>query len=205
MGTRRRRRVDRTIRAEGVATPLDAEPGSHRRGGGSMKAPPLLPEETFARVVRVANLDGLSVMAIAGLLALAAASMRDFQNAAVGMLVAAAGAIELHGVALLRAGVARGMKWVLASQPYLLAVLLSYCALQLASYDPEPIRAVMTNEMRATLEQAGHTEEQFIRDVYTTVYVVLAIGTTLLQGGMTLYYWRRRDAVLAAIDGGENE
>lgn len=171
-----------------------------------MKAPPLLPEEAYSRVLRVANLDGLSVLAIAGMLALLAASMRDFHSAAIGMAIAAAGAIELHGAGLLRAGEARGMNWVLASQPYLWFVLMGYCALRLLTFDVEALRAALTPAMRATLAEAGYGEAEFLRNVYGMVYGALAIGTTLLQGGMTFYYVRRRQAVIAAVgEGGEAE
>jgi len=165
-----------------------------------MKAPPLLPEETLHRVLRVANLDGLSVMAVAGLLALAAASVGDYNGAGVGLLVAAAGAIELHGAGLLRSGEVRGMKWLVASQPYLLAVLLGYSAIRLWSHDTTELQAVMTSDLRNSLEASGFSEEEFLRKFYTTVYVVLAIGTLIFQGGMTLYYVRRRTAVAAALE-----
>ncbi|ACB73300.1 hypothetical protein [Opitutus terrae] len=165
-----------------------------------MKLPPLLPEETYHRVLRVAYLDGLSVLAVAGLLALAAASMRDVPNTGIGMLVAAAGAIELHGVSLLRAGASRGMKWVIASQPYLWFVLISYCMVQLTIRDLEPLRDAIKIGAPGGLAAQGITEEQFATLVYTPMYVALAVGTTLLQGGMTLYYWRRRQAVVAALE-----
>lgn len=166
-----------------------------------MKAPPLLPEETLHRVLRVANVDGLSVLAIAGILALASASMGDWQGAAIGLLVAAAGAIELHGVGLLRAGDGRGMNWLVASQPYLLAMILVYCGLRWLSYDPALLRAALTSEMRAAIAQNGWTEEAFLRMVYMATYAVLAAGTALYQGGMTLYYLRRRSAVRTAVEG----
>ncbi len=164
-----------------------------------MKAPPLLPEETFHRVLRVANFDGLSVLAIAGFLALAAASIRDFSGAAVGLLVAAAGAMELHGVGLLRAGERRGMSWILASQPYLMTVLLVYCAMRLAVFDATALQAAVTDDMRQKIAAAGYTEERMLRQAYTLVYGVLAVGTVIYQGAMTLYYWRRRAAVEAAV------
>lgn len=162
--------------------------------------PPLLPEETFHRVVRVANFDGTSVLAVAGLLALLAASMGDYLGAATGLLVAAAGAIELHGVGLLRAGDGRGMNWLVASQPYLLAMIGGYCAYRLGSYDPALLRAAMNDEMRATIAQAGYAEDGFLRTVHTLTYTVLALATLAYQGGMTIYYWRRRAAVVAALD-----
>lgn len=166
-----------------------------------MKAPPLLPEETLHRVLRVANVDGFSVLAVAGVLALASAAAGDWVGTGIGLLVAAAGAIELHGVGLLRAGESRGMNWLIASQPYLLAMVLGYCAVRLGSYDATLLRAAVTSEMRASLAEAGYTEESFLRFVYFSTYTVLAVGTLLFQGWMTFYYWRRRTAVAAAIEG----
>ncbi|HYD83638.1 MAG TPA: hypothetical protein VEA63_06285 [Opitutus sp.] len=163
-----------------------------------MKVPPLLPEETFHRVMRVANRDGLSVMAVAGMLALAAASIRDFSGAAVGLAVAAAGAMELHGAGLLRAGERRGMKWILVSQPYLMAVLLAYCAVRLATFDAAVLQEAVTDDLRQKIAEAGFTEERMLRQAYTLMYGLLAIGTVIYQGAMTLYYWRRRSAVEAA-------
>ena len=165
-----------------------------------MKAPPLLPEETLHRVLRMANYDGWSVLGVAGLLALASAAAGDYWGAGVGLIVAAAGAIELHGAALLRAGEVRGMNWLMASQPYLLTMVIGYCAVRLWNFDPSLLRAAMTDELRASLAQAGYGEEHFLRLVYATTYVALAVGTLIFQGGMTVYYYRRRAAVVAAIE-----
>ena len=170
-----------------------------------MKAPPLLPEETLYRVLRTANMDGISVLAIAGFLALGSASMGDFYGAGIGLLVAAAGAIELHGSGLLRSGETRGMNWLLASQPYLLAILLGYCALRLISFDPTLLKQAVTADVRQAIAQAGYQEDHFLKVVYTATYLTLAVGTILFQGGMTLYYWRRREAVTAALSDGEDD
>lgn len=173
-----------------------------------MKTPPLLPEETLHRVLRMAMLDGWSVLGIAGVLALASAGAGDVWGTAVGLAVAAAGAIELHGAGLLRAGENRGMRWVLASQPYLMVAILGYCGLRMWSYDPSMLREAMTSDMRATLAQSGWTEERFLRFAYSVGNAVLAIGTIAYQGGMTYFYYQRRAAVQAALDGdagGEDE
>jgi hypothetical protein len=170
-----------------------------------MKAPPLLPDETLARVLRTANMDGISVMAIAGFLALASASMGDLYGAGIGLLVAAAGAIELHGAGLLRAGDARGLNWILTSQPYLLVVLLGYCGLRFLSFDPSLLKQAITDDMRLSIAQAGYREDEFVRIVYFATYGLLALGATVFQGGMALYYWRRREAVRAAVEGEELE
>jgi hypothetical protein len=169
------------------------------------RTPPLLPEETLRRVLRVANFDGMSVLAVAGILALASASVGDFYGAAVGLLVAAAGAIELHGAALLQAKESRGMNWLLASQPYLLAIVVGYCAVRLTNYDPTLLRRAMTDETRASLAEAGFSEEQFLRLANTLTFAVLAAVTLVYQGGMVIYYLRRRRAVFTATEGNSDD
>ncbi|HWA88370.1 MAG TPA: hypothetical protein VG710_19235 [Opitutus sp.] len=171
-----------------------------------MKTPPLLPEETLHRVLRVANIDGLSVLLIAGVLALAAAAAGDYAGAAIGLLVAAAGAIELHGAGLVRAGERRGMQWLVASQPYLLLVLLGYCLLWLTNVDQALLRLmknlfhfVYGSNFRGMLAEAGYEEPRFYRMIYRLVFLSLAFTTVIYQGGMTVYYLRRRGAVKAAL------
>ena len=165
-----------------------------------MKTPPLLPEETLHRVLRVANINGLSVLAVAGMITLAVASTGDYVGAAIGLSIAASGAIELHGAGLLRGGDSRGMRWLIVSQPYLLAVVLIYCGLRLMNYDPTVFDAAMTDDLRLALEQAGYEKERFFRMVYVGTYVILALATFIYQGLMTAYYARRREAVERALD-----
>jgi len=174
-----------------------------------MKAPPLLPEEAFYRTTRVANVDGLCVMAIAGMLALAAASGGNWVGTMIGLAVAAAGAIELHGVSLLRAGRAEGMKWLIASQPYLCAVLLGYCAWRLSAPDLGALKMAVTSELREQIAATGWDEDAFMGLAYRMTYTAVAIGTLVYQGGMTVYFLRRKDAVIEAVGGedvdGEDE
>ncbi len=170
-----------------------------------MKAPPLLPEEAFYRTVRVANVDGICVMAIAGMVALAAASSGNWTGTGIGLAVAAAGAIELHGVGLLRAGRAEGMKWVIASQPYLCAVLLGYCAWRLSAPDLSALRMAMTDPLREQLAAGGWEEEAFLNFAYRMSYMAIAIGTLVYQGAMTVYFLKRKPAVIAAVEGEDAE
>ena len=164
-----------------------------------MKAPPLLPEETLIRVLRVARLDGLSVLVISGVFALVSALAGDGLGAVVGLLVAGAGAVELHGATLLEHGEPRGMDWLTGSQVFLLATIVLYCALRLYHPVIEQMRAAMTDEMKISLEAAGWRLDEFMHFVYRTTYVAVAIVTTVYQGGMAVYYWRRREAVTRAL------
>lgn len=167
-----------------------------------MKQPPLLPDETLHRVLRVANFDGFSVLAVAGTLALASASLGDIMGAAIGLSIAAAGAIELHGAGLLRAGERRGMNWLIASQPYLALVVVCYCVLRIANFDPAVLQQVMPAEMKNSFPSV-RSEEQFARTFNQVGYGILGVGTLIYQGAMTVFYYRRRDVVTAALEAGE--
>jgi hypothetical protein len=164
-----------------------------------LKAPPLLPEEIFQRVLRLARFDGLSVTAIAALCAMLAASTGDRMGAGIGVLVAGAGLIELHGVTLLRHSEPRGMTWIINSQLLIMGAMLGYCALRLAHPQLEPLRATVTDEMKEQLAVIGWTVDQFIGTVYRFTYFAVALATFLYQGGMALYYARRRAAVTTAL------
>ena len=163
------------------------------------KLPPLLPEETYARVCRVAKFDGLSVLIVAGFFALVSATMGDALGAAVGSLAAGAGAMELHGVAVLHHGERRGMSWLVGSQLSLLVVLLGYCALQLVRAKLPELPPETDSLIRMDAEQLGMTKSEFLRLFNRMLYGGFAIITFVYQGGMLLYYQRRRTAVAQAL------
>jgi hypothetical protein len=164
-----------------------------------MRAPPLLPEETLYRVLRLARFNGMSVLVIAGFFSLVSAAGKDMPGALVGVLVAGAGALELHGVSLLRHGYTRGISWLVWSQLYLLAVVLIYVALRLNHVDIEPMRQILTEDQRETIATSGLSEDQFLRTVYTVSAAVFGVVTFFYQGGMALYYHRRRAAITQAL------
>ncbi len=164
-----------------------------------MRAPPLLPEETFARVVRMANFDGSSVLLLGGFFALLTALNGEKPFAIVGLLAAGAGAVELHGVSLLRAGDRRGMPWIIASQPLLLVVILGYCVLRFTHFElpdmPDSLRAMTA----ISAENLGLSVDDYLRRINQLTLVVLALVAVVYQGGMALYYLRRREPVERAL------
>jgi len=168
-----------------------------------MKAPPLLPEETLRRVARIARFDGISVTAIAGVFALLSAAGHDVSGAVVGVIVAGAGAVELHGVTLLHAGEPRAMRWLIGSQFYLLAAILGYVAWRLGSPDPlmiDAMRKALTSDQRQVLKENGVTEAEFLQMMMRLVYFSVGLATMIYQGSMATYYVRRRAAVLRALE-----
>lgn len=168
-----------------------------------MRTPPLLPEETFARVVRMANFDGTSVLLLGGMFALLTALGGERPFAIVGLLAAGAGALELHGVSLLRAGDRRGMTWIIASQPLLLVVILGYCGLRLTHFEVPDIPDTMRAMTAISAENLGLSVEDYFRRINQLTLAVLALAALGYQGGMTIYFLRRREPVERALADGD--
>jgi hypothetical protein len=166
--------------------------------------PPLLPSERLRRVLRVARLDGASILGVAGAFALVSAAFRDVTGAVIGLLVAAAGATELHGASLLRAGDVKGTRWLYGSQLYLMGVILAYCAFRLERPDLAAWRAVVTEDLTEQIRQAGLTVDEVLLQLHRLVYFCVAAATLLYQGGMTFYYLRHRAALAAALQEGDS-
>lgn len=163
------------------------------------RLPPLLPEETLHRVVRLARLDGLSVLVLGTMFAISAAAAKDVPFAAIGLLAAGAGAIELHGIALLREGQPRGMNWLVASQPFLFVVIVAYCALRVSHFEVPPL----PDKLRELAEFSAQQWRMSLPEYFRMINSLTALGVTVVsffyQGAMTIYYWRRREPVRRAL------
>ena len=162
--------------------------------------PPLLPEVTLHRLLRLARMDGLGVLWVATFFALTAAAVGDLMGAIAWLLVAGAGAIELHGAVLLREAEKRGLNWLVASQLLFLGVVLAYCAFRLTHYDPTALREALTDEMKATLVQSNYDQEDFLLTVWRSTYGLMAGATLIYKGGLAIYVLRRQTAVAAAVE-----
>lgn len=164
-----------------------------------MLQPPFLPDEVLARVHRLARRDGSSMLVIAGVFAVLAALAGDGVGAITGLLVAGAGALELHGAALLNDGEPRGMSWLIGSQAFLLATILGYCTLRLLHHEIPPLPEEMRSLIDQSAAELGLTAEQYLQRVYRLGLWLVAILSVLYQGGMIVYYARRREAVARAL------
>jgi hypothetical protein len=164
-----------------------------------MQQPPLLPEETLARVLRLARFDGMGAMVLGGMFALIAAAVGDIPFAVIGLLASGAGAVELHGAALLRQGAPRGMTWLVASQPLLWLVILSYCAVRLWLVEVPPVPESFQNVLALSAAQWGMSVEAYQHALNRITVLAVAVIATGFQGGMTLYYLRRREPVYRAL------
>ena len=141
----------------------------------------------------------MGALLLGGIFALMAAASRDFPFAAIGLLASGAGAIELHGLALLREGEPRGMRWLITSQPFLFVVILSYCAMRLWLVELPPIPETFQGLFATSAQQWGMTVEQYQHALNRITALAVATVAALFQGGMTLYYVRRREPVYRAL------
>jgi len=171
---------------------------------GKRVSPPPLPHEILLRVWRLASLDGRMLLIIATVFAMLAAIAHDAPGAAAGVLAAGAGAMELHGANRLNTGDANGMRWLVTSQLGLLAVIFGYIAVRLLLLDAEMIDERIPPEVAARFAEAGIPREavpEFVQRVGRIAYSLLALGSLAYQGGMALYFHRRRKAVRQALGG----
>lgn len=164
-----------------------------------MSQPPLLPDETLVRVLRLARFDGLGALILGGIFALIAASAGDVPFAVIGLLAAGAGAVELHGTALLKQGEPRGMNWLVASQPYLLVVILSYCALRIWLMELPPVPEAFQGVFAASAQQWGLSVPEYQRALNRITALAVGVVAIGFQGGMMIYYLRRRRVVMQAL------
>ena len=123
-------------------------------------------------------------------------------GAIAGVAAAGAGALELHGAALLSNGEARGVNWLVRAQLFLLATLLIYSAMSLNSFDADLVRRWITPELQKNISEVGLTEDQYIdaiRVLYQALYVIVGCVALFYQSAMARFYSRRRHAIELAL------
>ncbi len=183
----------------------------HQQSHTLPRTPPLLPAEILRRVLRTARFDGTTVLFLSGAFALIAAAAHDTTGACTGVAIAAAGAMELHGAGLLRNFDEKGMRWLIASQLFLLVCVLAYADYRLNHFSVAETKALIKSveppellaEARNSLSNQGLSADEALREFNGLAWAAIGIGTLIYQGGMAVYYRRRRAAVASALREGE--
>lgn len=163
---------------------------------------PTPPEKVLDRVLLVSSIDGGSVVALAGLGTLLALAFGDLSGAFTGLLMAAAGGLELTGRRRLRRGDPGGMKLLVRAQVFLLAVILLYCVTRLGSFDQELVMSNLTPEMEAALKESGIERADVgpaVQILFYLVYGLVAVVSLVCQGALILYYRSRAAPVAEAL------
>jgi hypothetical protein len=159
-------------------------------------------EKALRRVLTVSRLDGWSVIVIAALGTLLTLAFGDLLGCFVGVMIAAAGGLELRGRRKLERRDAAGMKMLVRSQMFLLTVILVYCASRLGSFDADSAMGNLTPDMEAMLKEAGIVKADIlpmVRLAFFGTYGTVALVSLLFQGGMAFFYRRKTPLVTAAL------
>lgn len=159
-------------------------------------------QKALKRVLTVSRLDGWSVMVVAGLGTLLTLVLGDWLGTGIGLLIGGAGWMEVHGHKILKRRDPAGMKWLIRSQLFLLALILAYCASRLGSFDEGTVLANLTPDMQAMLKEAGIEKADILPIVHLAFLVLyggVAVVSLIYQGGMTLYYRSRVRLVTEAL------
>ncbi len=174
---------------------------------------PTKPEKALKRVLRISRLNGWSVIIIAALGALITLAMGDVSGMAVGVLIAMAGWMEVRGHKLLKKRNPDGMKALVRSQMFLLAIILVYCGTRLGSFDSGYLKDQVLPNLREwfsllgfnideILKQSGTTTDEILswaRTAFFAGYGSFALVTLFYQGGMALYYRAKTPLVIEAL------
>ena len=168
-----------------------------------MTAPEPTPQDkALKRVLLVSAIDGWSVAVIASLGVLLTLIIGDWLGTGIGLLVLAAGVLELHGRRQIMRRDSDGLKQLVRAQLFLLAVILVYCTSRLGSFDADTAMASLTPDMEALLKEAGLERADIlplVRITFFATYGGVALLSLLFQGGLILYYRRKTRLVTAAL------
>jgi len=163
---------------------------------------PTPPEKALKRVLTISRLNGWSVIIIAGLGVLLALALGDLSSAAIGLLGGISGVMEVRGNRALKRRDADGMKLLVRSQLFLLAVILVYCASRLGSFDADTVLGNLTPDMETILKEGGIEKSEIlplVRLMFITIYCTVAVTCLIYQGGLALWYRSKAPLVTAAL------
>ena len=149
-------------------------------------------QNTLGKVLRVASVDSLSVLVIAGCalaLCLLAGYWMEclFCGGALG-----AGALEWRGRRRLASAVAGGFRMLIISQLLLLAVIVVYAVWRLFTLDAGELLDLLRRYPLAGRFLADYPQPRLIKPVLEVslnlTYGLLIVLSMLFQGGLAVYY-----------------
>ena len=163
---------------------------------------PTPPEKALKRVLTVSRFNGWSVIVVAGLGVLLALALGDLSSIFIGLLVAVSGIMEVRGGRKLKRRDPEGVKLLVRSQMFLLAIILVYCASRLGSFDADTVMGGLTPDMESILKESGIQKGDIlplIRTAFFTLYITLAVTCLIYQGGLALWYRSKTRLVTEAL------
>lgn len=153
------------------------------------------------RLSITSGINGCSIVLFAGLCLLVCLFTKSWQGMIICLAIAASGGMELTGRTRLIDRHPDAQKWLVASQLWLMGILICYALYKLISFDPSGISVLMSPELQSLIESrlnltSTALTEMVIR-IYNAVYITLIAVTTLYQGILCLYYWKSTEKVFS--------
>jgi hypothetical protein len=150
-----------------------------------------------ARVLRIAKLEGGSVVVVGGLSLVISALTMSPVGLIVSALIVTCGWAELRGARMVAAGDVRGMDWLVRAELGLMATVLLYVGFSWLTLNPATSAKELAGH-EAELRQVGidmRDLQAMTASIQRLVYAVVAVVTVIFQGGLARYYHSRRAAV----------
>ena len=152
-------------------------------------------DKKIQRALWISQVNGWSIAGVAGLSALVVILFGQVFGFLVGIAVAVGGLMELRGGRLLSNGSAVGIRWLAASQVYLMAVLWSYAGYSLTQFDKSDPWARFSPHFKDFVLKINpdvYLVELMLEFSYYATYISLIIAVLIYQGGLCLYYLSRK-------------
>jgi hypothetical protein len=162
-----------------------------------MRKPPPTPEDQLQRILRIAKVNGMSVVIIASLGTVL--SIGDWLGMAVGAAIIVGGRFELGGRKRLLANDVTGVNLLVRSQWIVLGAIEFYCVFKLLFDHNHGV----SPELRSAMVDLGIDMaelEPSLRLAFYGTYIAVALLTLVYQGGMARYYGSKREVVRAALE-----
>ncbi len=153
------------------------------------------PAQRLQRVLHLARLDALSLVAVAAPAAVVSLFGRDWFAATVGAGVALCGGLEWTGRRRLEHRLLSGLGWMCAAQLGCLVFILLYAWNLAHQVQADRIVALLPSFTREQLDELfpdPGSLQALLLGLQRLMAAALAIASIVYQGGMALYYLRAR-------------
>ncbi len=177
----------------GATTPLQSDHLVRIREAVAARRP-------VRRAARTARASALSILAAGGLALPCLAVAPSLAGVLAVAAVLAIGGVELYGAIRMGRADPRAATTLGRNQVALLAVIVVYCAAQMATFSPDDVRKLALSEYLNERLAVGERVAEAIEDdvaqlvpaaVYALYGLVIAVSLAF-QGGLAIYYFTRR-------------
>jgi len=172
--------------AAGLA-PLNAEQAAQLQLAASAYRP-------LKRAAGVASFSAITALVLGSSTALYAVLAPDIGAVVAALILIASGTIELVGRRRLLRAELGATRMLMLNQLALFACVAIYCIVQLSTFSTQSIVTEITSMLDQDIESQGRLVH-YIRLVHYALYGSVLLASLASQGGLALYYARRRKQV----------